>query len=84
MEIPLAVKAADYNSIKQKGLLVNMIAEANRTGNFISIRRLDGLTEIDSSLSDPIRSNFHENGGTIYFVAGTVLYSFTPSATTPT
>ena len=37
MKIPLAVKAGDYNSIKQKGLLINMIAEATRSGDFILI-----------------------------------------------
>ena len=84
MELPLAVKAGDYNSIKERGLLINMIAEASRDGEFVAIKRVDGLTALDTSLTDPIRSNLHENGGFVYFISGNNLYRFQPPATTPT
>lgn len=84
MDLPLAVKAGDYNSIKERGLLINMIAEASRSGDFLSVRRLDGLTELDSSLTSAIRSNFHENGGFLYFVSGSNLYRIQPPAASPT
>lgn len=80
MDMPLGVQAGDYNSIKEKGLLINMLAETNRRGDFLSVKRLDGLTEHDSSLTDPIRSNIHLNSGFKYFVSGTKFYRFTDGA----
>lgn len=83
MQIPLGVQSGEYNSIKEKGQLINLIAETNRKGDFLSVKRLDGLTANDTSLSDPIRSNLHKNSGFIYFVSGTVLYRFTTTSSTP-
>ena len=80
MEIPLGIKAGDYNSVKEKGLLINMVAETNRKGDFLAVKRLDGLTLHDGSLSDPIRSNIHLNSGFNYFVSGTTLYRFSTGA----
>lgn len=80
MRIPLGVGAKDYNSAKSKGLLVNMIAETNQSGDYLSVRRCEGLTLYTTSPNDlPIRSNIHLNGGYKYYVAGTVLYRFTTS-----
>ena len=76
MNIPLGLKSGAYNSIKEKGNLVNMLAETNRDGDFISVKRLDGLTLHDDSLTNPMRSNIHLNSGFKYFVSGVGLYRF--------
>ena len=80
--ILLGLKSGAYNSVKEKGNLINMIAEANRDGNYVSVKRLDGLTKHDSSLTDAMRSNIHLNSGFKYFVSGTKLYRFTDGAPT--
>jgi hypothetical protein len=84
MQIPLALKAGDYGSIKNRGQLVNLIAETNKAEDYITVRRCEGLSLVTSSANDePARSNFHENGGYIYYVADTVLYRFLPPDGTP-
>lgn len=75
--IPLAVKAGDYNSIKNRGQLINMIAETNKQGDYITVRRVEGLEQFaESPNGAPVRSNFHENGGYVYYVAGDVVYRY--------
>ncbi len=79
MQIPIALKAGDYNSIKNKGQLVNLIAETNRAQDYITARRTEGLTLYTTSPNDEAcRSNFLENGGFVYYVAGENLYRFQP------
>ena len=80
MQIPLGIRSGDYNSIKDRGLLVNMIAETSRKGDFLSVKRLDGLTLHDSSLTATMRSNIHKNSGFKYFVSGNSLFRFTDGA----
>lgn len=77
MQIPLALKAGNYNSVKNRGQLVNMIAETNKAQDYITVRRTEGLTLMDESPNgEPVRSNFHLNGVYVYYVADTVLYRF--------
>jgi hypothetical protein len=79
MQIPMALKAGDYNSIKDRGQLINLIAETNRAQDYIAVRRTEGLTLYDTSPNDePMRCVPYENGGYIYYVAGENLYRFLP------
>lgn len=79
MQIPIAVKAGDYNSIKSKGQLVNLIAETNKAQDYVTVRRTEGLTLLQTTPNgEPMRSQPHLNGSYIYYVAGTVLYRFLP------
>lgn len=79
MQIPIALRAGDYGSIKDRGQLVNLIAETNKAQDYITARRTEGLTLYTSSPNDePLRCNPHENGGYIYYVAGENLYRFLP------
>jgi hypothetical protein len=74
MDIPMGIKAADYNSVKSKGNLVNMTAEINDNGDYIVVQRTDGLTLQFTSGDSPMRSNIHNNGGYMYFLNGSDLY----------
>lgn len=79
MQIPIALRAGDYNSIKAKGQLVNLIAETNKAQDYITARRTEGLILYTSSPNDaPMRCVPYENGGYIYYVAGSNLYRFLP------
>ncbi len=79
MQIPIALKAGDYNSIKDRGQLVNLIAETNKAQDYITARRTEGLTLYTTSPNDaPCRCNPYENGGYLYYVAGDNLYRFLP------
>ncbi len=83
MKIPLGVKSGDYNSVKSRGQLVNMIAETNKAQDYLTVRRLEGLELIATTPSDePIRSNIHSNGGFKYYVADDTLYRFTGATIT--
>lgn len=79
MQIPMALKTGDYNSIKDRGQLINLIAETNKAQDYITARRVEGLTLYTESPNDePMRCNPYENGGYIYYVAGENLYRFLP------
>ena len=85
MQIPLAVKSGDYNSVKSRGQLINMIAETNKAQDYLAVRRCEGLALYGTSPNGyPCRSNFLKNGDYIYYVAGTVLYRFDPPSGAPT
>lgn len=82
MQMPLAVRSGDYNSIKGRGHLVNMIAEINKAQDYLAVKRTEGLRLFQQSPNNaPIRSNFHLNGGWRYYVAGDTLYRFANSET---
>lgn len=74
MQVPLGIAAKDYNAKKSKETLINMMAEANADGSFISVRRTDGLTEYAFLTEGPVRSNMHFNGGYHYVVGGINLF----------
>jgi len=85
MDIPLALRAADYNSSQSKGQLVNMIAETNKAADYITVKRVEGLESFTTTPGNlPCRSNLHRNGDYIYFVSGAVFYRFNPDAVSPT
>jgi hypothetical protein len=74
MDIPLGINAANYNSVRSKGNLVNMLAEINKDGSYVAVKRTDGLTLQFTSGDFPMRSNIHNNGGYMYFLNGSDLY----------
>lgn len=79
MQIPLALRDGDYNSIKDRGQLINLIAETNKAQDYITVRRNEGLTLYTTSPNDePMRCQPYANGGYIYYVAGVNLYRFLP------
>jgi hypothetical protein len=84
MQIPLALKAGDYNSIRSKGQLINLIAETNKAQDYVTVRRTEGLTLLHTTPNDePMRSQPHLNGSFIYYVAGDTLYRFQPPSGAP-
>lgn len=74
MDIPIGIQAADYDSVRSKGNLVNMLAEVNKDGSYLAVRRCYGLKEIHSIGTSPIRSNILVNSGYMYFVMGANFY----------
>lgn len=83
MEIPLAIKSGDYNSVKGTQKLVNMLVETDKSRDFVAVRRAEGLElSVTTPNGEPMRSNIHKNGDYKYFVAGDELYRW--DSTTPT
>ncbi len=74
MKIPLGGKEQDYDSKKSRERLINMIAEVNRDGTYLSVKRLEGLTSYVTFSLGPIRSNLLVNAGFIYVVSGSTLF----------
>lgn len=71
--LPLGGKSTDYDSKHSRGLLINMIGEADNAQNYRTIKRCDGLTSFSVG-SGAIRSEFLVNGGYAYYISGTFLY----------
>src|SRR5262245_2235432 len=79
MQLPIALRAGQYGSIKDKGQLVNLIAETNKAKDYVTARRTEGLTLVHTTPGDmPVRSNFHQNGVYIYYVSDEDLYRWIP------
>ncbi len=74
MKLPLGGKERDYDSKKSRERIINMIAEVNKDGSYMTVKRLEGLTFYVDLPSGPPRSNLLVNSGFIYVVAGAVLY----------
>ena len=73
--IALGGRARDYDSDKSRESLQNLIFEINRDGSFSDIRRTEGLTLLNDTLTDPVRSNMRVIGSKMYFVSGTSFFS---------
>ncbi len=74
--LSLGGKSSDYDSKKSRGLVVNLIGEADKSGQYRTVKRCDGLTAFATG-AGPARSNILVNGGFAYVISGTSLYRFT-------
>jgi hypothetical protein len=74
--IPLGGRAADYNSKKAAGTVVNMYATVNNDKSFKDVNRTEGLKEACVLGAGPIRSDLITHRGYVYAVSGGDLYRF--------
>ena len=83
MKMRLGGQESNYDSRKNRGSLVNMIAEVNKDGSYRSAKKLEGLTKYLDLDTGPVRSEPFVNSGYIYVVSGQTLYKVdaTPTAT---
>lgn len=72
-EIPLGGSDRDYNAIRARSGVVNLIPEADRTGSYRTVKDVGGLTLFGSSSAGIGRSNLLVNSGFMYAVMGTRL-----------
>jgi len=71
--IPLGGSGANFDSKKSRGMIINMIAEADQNQNYSTVKRCDGLT-LFSQAFGAARSNILVNGGYAYFISGNKAY----------
>jgi hypothetical protein len=74
--IPLGGSGANFDSKKSRGMIINMIAEADQNQNYSTVKRCDGLTNFATALG-AARSNILVNGDHAYFISGTHAYRVT-------
>ncbi len=76
MRIPLGGSEKSFNSKRSRQSLINLIFEHDRSGEFRTIKRTEGLTQLVDLGNGPIRSDILINSGFAYVVSGTNLYRF--------
>jgi len=65
--------SSDYDSKKNRGQIVNLIAEGDQKTGYRSVRRCEGLSLFSNLTAGIPRSNLLVNDNYIYFVAGSSL-----------
>lgn len=78
---PLGGTGADFDSIKSRSNVTNLIAEIGANGEYKSVTRTEGLTLFAELPKSPLRSNLLSNSGFVYAVAGDTLYRVDSAAT---
>ncbi len=73
-EIPLGGADQDYNSIRSRQGLINMLGEGNKDGSYRTVKDGPGLTDFATLTDSPGRSNLFVNGDHMYCVAGETLF----------
>lgn len=74
-QIPLGGTNQDLNSVKSRQGVENLLAEANRNGDYATIKDTFGLSAPFSTLTDsPGRSNLFVNSGFMYCIGGDTLF----------
>ena len=77
MDFLLGGQSKDFDSKKSRSNIINLIAEVDSKGNYVSAKSLEGLTDFATLPSGAPRSNILINAGFAYVVAGSVLYRVT-------
>lgn len=81
MRIPLGGSEKSYNSKRSRQSLINLIFENDKGGEFRTIKRTEGLTELVDLGNGPIRSDILINSGFAYLVSGGNFFRFDSSLT---
>jgi len=73
-EFLIGGKSKNFDSKKSREQTINMIIEGNKSGEFYSVRKLEGLTSFVSGMEAPTRSDILINAGLAYVVSGSRFY----------
>lgn len=71
--IPLGGSDRDYNAIKSRADVLNLLPEADKSGTYRAVKDVPGLTLFSTLTSGAGRSNLFVNSGFMYAIAGTDL-----------
>lgn len=69
--LPIGYASKDYDSVRSRVSIINLLAEANKDGEYVTVRDAFGLTDFAVSNGDEGRSNLFVNSDFMYFVSGT-------------
>ena len=69
-EIPLGGSDRDYNAIRSRIGAINLLPEADATGQYRTVKDVQGLVTFAELISGAGRSNLFVNSGFMYAVAG--------------
>ena len=72
-EIPLGGADQDYNSVRSRQGVTNLLAEGDVKGTYRTVKDAPGLTTFSTLASGAGRSNLFVNSGFMYAIAGTDL-----------
>ncbi len=72
-EIPLGGSDRDYNAVRARSGVVNLIPEADNSGTYRTVKDVGGLSPFADPQLGAGRSNLLVNSGFMYGVAGTTL-----------
>ena len=84
MKFPLGGQSKNFNSKKSRAEIINLIAEADKGGDYKAVRKAEGLTEFAVLGLQPVRSDPLVNAGFMYVVGGSTLYRVNLAGTVET